>query len=162
MQILPSQIMVLLDSSVAECRGEWAVMLPHAPPHGKPAPLLADEVRSALTIYNFLFLFCVTVVRPLPVRMDVGGRNEAARRRQSIALEKQRTYSTVENHINHVKHHKDREGSSKCENDVITEEHAGGIQVDIEGQQRGRRDVEDNASQSCCQADQQSLTSEHA
>lgn len=94
--------------------------------------------------------------------MDVGGRNEAARRRQSIALEKQRTYSTVENHINHVKHHKDREGSSKCENDVITEEHAGGIQVDIEGQQRGRRDVEDNASQSCCQADQQSLTSEHA
>jgi hypothetical protein len=64
--------------------------------------------------------------------MDVGGRNEAARRRQSIALEKQRTYSTVENHINHVKHHKDREGSSKCENDVITEEHAGGIQVDIE------------------------------
>ena len=109
MQILPSQIMVLLDSSVPDCRGEWAVMLPHAPPHGKPAPLLADEVRSALTIYNFLFLiFCVTVVRPLPVRMDVGGRNEAARRRQSIALEKQRTYSTVENHINHVKHHKDR------------------------------------------------------
>jgi hypothetical protein len=27
--------------------GEWAVRLPHAPPHGKPAPLLADEARSA-------------------------------------------------------------------------------------------------------------------
>jgi hypothetical protein len=31
-------------SSVADCRGEWAVRLPRAPPHGKPAPLLADEV----------------------------------------------------------------------------------------------------------------------
>jgi hypothetical protein len=32
--------------SVADCRGEWAVRLPHAPPHGKPVPLLADEARS--------------------------------------------------------------------------------------------------------------------
>jgi hypothetical protein len=28
-------------------RGEWAVRLPHAPIHGKPAPLFADEARSA-------------------------------------------------------------------------------------------------------------------
>jgi hypothetical protein len=34
-------------SSVADCRGEWAVRLSHAPPHGKPAPLLANEARSA-------------------------------------------------------------------------------------------------------------------
>jgi hypothetical protein len=35
------------DSSVADCRGEWAMRLLHAPPHGKPAPLLVDEARSA-------------------------------------------------------------------------------------------------------------------
>jgi hypothetical protein len=38
MQIRPSQIV--------DCRGEWAVRLPHALPHGKYAPLLADEARS--------------------------------------------------------------------------------------------------------------------
>ena len=32
---------------VADHRGEWAATLPRAPPHGKPAPLLADEARSA-------------------------------------------------------------------------------------------------------------------
>jgi hypothetical protein len=50
MQIRPSQIMAMLgiwDSSVADCRGEWAVRLPHTPPHGERAPLLADEARSA-------------------------------------------------------------------------------------------------------------------
>ena len=46
MQIRPSQIMVM-DSSVAGCRGEWAVRLPHAPPHGKHTPLLTVEARSA-------------------------------------------------------------------------------------------------------------------
>jgi hypothetical protein len=47
MQIRPSQIMVMLGKySIAHCRGEWAVRLPHAPPHGKLAPLLADEARS--------------------------------------------------------------------------------------------------------------------
>jgi hypothetical protein len=50
MQIRPSQIMVMLDSSVADCRGEWAVRLPHAPPHGKPAPLVGDEASSALNL----------------------------------------------------------------------------------------------------------------
>jgi hypothetical protein len=39
MQIGPSQVMVMLG-------GEWAVRLPRAPPHGIPAPLLADEARS--------------------------------------------------------------------------------------------------------------------
>jgi hypothetical protein len=48
MQIRPSQIMVVLGSSVADCRGEWAVRLPHAPPHGKPRPLLVDEARYTL------------------------------------------------------------------------------------------------------------------
>jgi hypothetical protein len=49
MKIRPFQIMVMFswDSSIADCRGEWAVTLPHAPPpHGKPAPLLADEPQS--------------------------------------------------------------------------------------------------------------------
>lgn len=68
--------------------------------------------------------------------MDVGGRNEAARRRRSIALEKQRTFSTVENQINQVKHSKDKEKNAKSEgrgeNEVITEEHTGEI-VDVEG-----------------------------
>jgi hypothetical protein len=32
---------------LADCRGEWAVRLPYAPPRGKPAPPLADEARSA-------------------------------------------------------------------------------------------------------------------
>ena len=68
--------------------------------------------------------------------MDVGGRNEAARRRRSIALEKQRTFSTVENQINQVKYSKDKEKNAKCEelkeNDVITEEHTGEI-VNVEG-----------------------------
>ena len=77
-------------------------------------------------------------VQPVPVRMDVGGRNEAARRRQSIALEKQRTYSTVENHISQVKHSKDKEERSTyeghVENEMIEEEYARGV-VDNEGQQ---------------------------
>jgi hypothetical protein len=48
MQIRPSQMMVMWDhSSVADCRGEWAVRLSHAPPRGKPAPLPADETRFA-------------------------------------------------------------------------------------------------------------------
>jgi hypothetical protein len=41
---------------VAYCRGEWAVRLPHAPPHGKPAPLLADEARSASGQLQFSIL----------------------------------------------------------------------------------------------------------
>ena len=68
--------------------------------------------------------------------MDVGGRNEAARRRRSIALEKQRTFSTVENHIKKVKNSKDNKGAGAKskgggENDVITEEQAMWI-VDVE------------------------------
>ena len=68
--------------------------------------------------------------------MDVGGRNEAARRRRSIALEKQRTFSTVENHIKKVKNSKDnKEAGAKSKglggNDVITEEQAMWI-VDVE------------------------------
>ena len=44
--------MVMLPGSVADCRGEWPVRLPYAPraPHGKPAPLLAEEARSTLTL----------------------------------------------------------------------------------------------------------------
>ena len=33
---------------------ERAVRLPHAPPHGKPAPLLADEPRSAPDVVHLL------------------------------------------------------------------------------------------------------------
>ena len=79
--------------------------------------------------------------------MDVGGRSEAARRRQSIALEKQRTFSTVENHINQVKRAKGNgEESWECElhveGDVISEEKAGEM-VSIEGQPGGNVDIED-------------------
>ena len=79
--------------------------------------------------------------------MEIGGRNEAARRRQSIALEKQRTYSTVEHHINQVKHSKDKE--EKCEEesgkkDVITEERPG----NTEGERGESGDVEDLESTS--------------
>ena len=100
-----------------------------------------------------IILFYFNLVRPVPVRMEVGGRNEAARRRQSIALEKQRTYSTVENHINQVK--KDREGSLEFgKHDLITEEH-GRETVDIDGQQRGSGDDEDTENLSCSQAEEQ-------
>ena len=89
--------------------------------------------------------------------MEVGGRNEAARRRQSIALEKQRTYSTVEHHINLVKHSKDKEenrdGNEK--NSIITEERTGN-NVDVKGQQGGSGDVEDIESALGYQPDENS------
>ena len=88
--------------------------------------------------------------------MEVGGRNEAARRRQSIALEKQRTYSTVEHHINLVKHSKDKE--EKCDgnegHNVVTEEHNGNT-VDVEGQ-GGSGGVEDIENASGYQPDENS------
>jgi hypothetical protein len=46
MQIRTSQIIVMLGKP-ADCRDEWAARLPRASPHGEPAPLLAEEARSA-------------------------------------------------------------------------------------------------------------------
>lgn len=47
--------------------------------------------------------------------MNIGGRNEAAIRRQSIALDNQPTYSTAEYHIKQVKDAKDKGETSRCE-----------------------------------------------
>lgn len=95
-------------------------------------------------------------MKPLAFRMDLQGRNEAARRRHSLALEKQRTFSTVENHISNLKHSKDNE-SSKCgESEGIKEEHVGDMMI-TEGQQERNKDIkstESNSQTNCSPEDE--------
>jgi hypothetical protein len=47
--------------SVVDCRGEWAVRLPRAPPYGKPAPFLADKAMTDMQHICRLFIVLDTI-----------------------------------------------------------------------------------------------------
>lgn len=89
------------------------------------------------------------IVKPKSIRVDTQARGEAAQRRQDLALEKQRTYSTVENQIDNVKNSKnkvnDEEGASRECCNIVEESQPQEPSTAFEDRTARKKDGQDEA-----------------